>query len=284
MAGYQKGLTVIHGSGASLPVTEETIRRLHRLARGDVWDAGRYKEKSEPIIERQPGRNDRVRFMPVAAGAATEAAMGELMAAYDAIRRDRRVSPLVLMAGVVLDFLCIHPFRDGNGRASRLLMLLLCYHAGAEVGRYISLERIIEENKERYYETLLQSSQGWHEGRHNPWPFANYSLWVLRQAYRELEQRVGETAEPRGAKLELVRDAISRQPRVFKLTDIERACPGVGRDWIQDVLRQMRESGEVAQSVVARARGGRRHGMRVVPSNEGSNKGSVSWQSPIKSV
>jgi hypothetical protein len=236
---------LIHESGASLPVSEETIRRLYALARGEVRDAGRYKERADPIIERRPGQGDRVRFMPVAAGAATEAAMAELVGSYETMHRDRRISPLVLMAGVVLDFLCIHPFRDGNGRASRLLMLLLCYHAGAEVGRYISLERIIEQNKERYYETLLQSSHGWHEGGHNPWPFVNYSLWVLGQAYGEFERRVGETAEPRGAKEQLVRDAIARQARPFRLSEIERACPGVGRDWIRAILRDMKQAGEL---------------------------------------
>ena len=248
VAGYQKALTLIHQSGASLPISEDTLRRLHTLARGDVWDAGRYKEKAEPIIERRPGRDDFVRFMPVAAGAETESAMARLVSVYNEMSGDRRVGPLVLAAGTVLDFLCIHPFRDGNGRVSRLLMLLLHYHAGVEVGRYISLERIIEQNKERYYETLLQSSHGWHEARHNPWPFVNYSLWVLGQAYRELEQRVGETTEPRGAKEQTVRDAIARQAGSFRLSDIERACPGVGRDWIRAILRSMKQSGELSSS------------------------------------
>ncbi len=178
--------------------------------------------------------------MPVEAGTATEAAVAELLTDYCEIARDKRISPLVLMAGVVLDFLCIHPFRDGNGRTSRLLTLLLCYHAGAEVGRYISLERVIEQNKERYYETLQQSSVGWHEGRHNPWPFVNYMLWILKQAYNEFEQRVGDVADPIGAKAALVREAIVKLPRSFRLVDVESACPGVGRDWIRKVLRQMK--------------------------------------------
>src|SRR5437764_69747 len=91
------------------------------------------------------------------------------------------------MGGFILDFLCIHPFRDGNGRVSRLLMLLLCYYAGAEVGRYISIERLIEENKQRYYETLELSSKDWHEGKHNPWPFINFVLWILKEASKEFE-------------------------------------------------------------------------------------------------
>jgi Fic family protein len=244
VAGYQKALRLIHESGRALAMSQETIKRLHQLARGDVWDAGRYKEKTEPIIERRPV-GDRVRFMPVKAGAATEKTMAALVSAYDVMARDRRLSPLVLMAGVTLDFLCIHPFRDGNGRTARLLTLLLCYHAGAEAGRYISLERIIEQNKERYYETLQQSSAGWHEGRHNPWPFVNYMLWILKEAYREFEQRVGDTAEPRGAKAQLVRQAIERQRDRFSVGELERQCPGVGRDWIRAILRRLKEEKKV---------------------------------------
>jgi Fic family protein len=245
LARYQKALSLIHESGRKLAVTQETIQRLHQLARGEVWDAGRYKEKTEPIIERRPGQDDRVRFMPVAAGAATEAAMAELVSAYDVMARDRRLAPLVLTAGVVLDFLCIHPFRDGNGRVSRLLTLLLCYHAGAEVGRYISIERVIEQHKERYYETLQQSSAGWHEGRHNPWLFVNFMLWIFQEAYREFEQRVGETAEPMGAKAQTVRAAIERQTGSFSVADLERLCPAVGRDWIRSILRKMKQEGKL---------------------------------------
>src|SRR6185437_10159893 len=114
-------------------------------ARGDIWDAGKYKEKAEPIIERSADGKSRIRFMPVEAGPATEAAMAELTELWVVSHRDGRVNHLLTMAGFVLDFLCIHPFRDGNGRVSRLLMLLLAYHGGAEVGRYISLERLIEQ-------------------------------------------------------------------------------------------------------------------------------------------
>lgn len=255
VAGYRRALNLIHSGGPTLAVSEPTLRQLHRLARGEIWDAGRYKERAEPIVERRPGRADLVRFMPVAAGAATEAALAELVDRYRTMAGDRRVSPLVLMAGVVLDFLCVHPFRDGNGRVSRLLGLLLCYHAGAEVGRYISLERVIEQNKERYYETLHQSSAGWHEGRHNPWPFVNYTLWVLAQAYAEFERRVGETGEPIGAKSDLVRAAIAKRQSSFRVSDLERDCPGVGRDWIRRLLRQMK--GENKLRLLGRGAGAR---------------------------
>jgi len=100
------------------------------------------------------------------------------------------------------------PVRDGNGRASRLLFLLLCYHLGFEVGRYISFERLIEQNKERSYETLKLSSQGWHEGKHDPWPYINFLLYTLIDASKEFEKRVGETASPKGSKTALILAAI----------------------------------------------------------------------------
>jgi hypothetical protein len=171
--------------------------------------------------------------------------MREMIALWHDCLRQRQIHPLIAVAGMNLDFLCIHPFRDGNGRVSRLLLLLQCYHLGFEVGRYISLERVIEENKDRYYETLEQSSRGWHEGRHDPWPFINYILFILKTAYREFEDRVGQVASPRGAKADMVLAAVRAQTGAFRLADIERACPGVGREWIRTLLADLKRSGEV---------------------------------------
>lgn len=242
--GYRDALNLIHTQGAKLPVSEETIRRLHRLCRGDVWDAGQYKDKEGDIIEKHPNGRQRVRFKPLSV-AQTPQAMAELVQAWDQCLKERWVHPLVALGAFNLDFLCIHPFRDGNGRASRLLLLLQCYHLDLEVGRYISLERLIEQNKERYYETLEQCSQGWHDGTHNPWPFINYLLWILKTAYKEFEERVGQTAEPRGAKAAMVREAVMKQAGEFRLSDIEQACPAVGREWIRTILAEMRQAGEV---------------------------------------
>jgi Fic family protein len=243
--GYRSALDLVHGQAANLPATVDTIRELHRLTRGNSWDGGQFKERAEPIIERYPDGRTRVRFQLVAAGEPTEAAMAELVGHWAATQKDRSVAGLVAMAAFSLDFLCIHPFRDGNGRVSRLLMVLLSYHAGAQVGRYVSLERLIEQNKDRYYETLEQSSHGWHEGGHDPWPFVNYVLWLMKQAYAEFESRVGETVDERGAKEDLVRQTIARQVGPFRLADLERACPGVGRDWIRAILRDMKRANEL---------------------------------------
>lgn len=247
VAGYRDGLNLIHTQGASLPVSEETILHLHKLSRGNIWDAGQYKDKPVDIIEKLPGGGERVRFRSVIP-ADTPEFTRKLVSLWRDQSRDHDISPVIVMAAFNLDFLCIHPFRDGNGRVSRLLLLLTAYHLGIEVGRYISLERLIEDNKERYYETLQQSSQGWHDGKHDPWPYVAYLLFIFKKAYDEFAERAGEVSAPKGEKAELVLNAIRQQPREFRLVDIEQACPGVGRDWIQTLLTEMKAKGELACS------------------------------------
>jgi Fic family protein len=242
--GYRDALRLIHEQGKKLPISGETILNLHRLCKGEIWDAGKYKEKDGDIIERYPNGRERVRFKPVEATKAPSF-MRELIKMWDRCLLEKWVHPLIAMAGFNLDFLCIHPFRDGNGRVSRLIVLLQCYHLGFEVGRYISLERLIEQNKERYYETLEQSSEGWHEGKHVPWPYVNFFLYTLKAAYREFEERVGQIKGPRGSKTELVEAAIHKFSSPFMLSDLERSCPGVSRDMIRKVLRDLRKSGQV---------------------------------------
>lgn len=165
--------------------------------------------------------------------------MKQLLELWQEGVKEKWVPLPIAVAAFNLDFLCIHPFRDGNGRVSRLLLLLQCYGLGYEVGRYISLERIIEENNDRYYETLEQSSQGWHQGAHNPWPYINFVLFILKTAYREFEEHVGLIKDPRGAKTELVEAAVRNASGPFSLIEMERLCPGVSRDMIRRILRQM---------------------------------------------
>jgi Fic family protein len=242
--GYRQALTWIHEQGEKIPISEETILQLHRMTRGEIWDAGKYKEKDGDIIEKFPDGRSRVRFKTVPAKD-TPICMRDLVELYDDAVKDRKVPPLVLLAAFNLDFLCIHPFRDGNGRVSRLLMLLQCYHLGIEVGRYISLERLIEQHKERYYETLQQSSQGRHEGKHDPWPYINYLLSILKMAYKEFEDRMGRIKSPRGAKTELIEKAVRDFSSEFSVSDLERACPGVSRDMVRRVLRDLQARGDV---------------------------------------
>jgi len=242
--GYRNTLRLIHEQAARLPVSEDTNLKLHKLAKGDIWDAGKYKEKESDIIEKYPDGTSRVRFRTVSP-ARTPTFMAELIDLWNQCLRERWVHPLVAMAAFNLDFLCIHPLRDGNGRVSRLLLLLQCYHLGYEVGRYISIERIIEQSKDRYYETLEQSSQGWHEGKHDPWPYIHYVLYTLKTAYHEFKERVGQLKSPKGAKTELIKAAINSFSGEFTLSDLERACPGVSRDMIRRVLQELQGLREV---------------------------------------
>ncbi len=242
--GYRQALDLIHTKGAVLPVTEATIRRLHSLSRGGRGDAGEYKQTENDIIEVHPGGRREVRFRTVRA-ADTPPFMAELIQRWQEVETQRVVHPLIALAAFNLDFLCIHPFRDGNGRASRLLFLLECYHAGLEVGRYVSLEHLIEQNKERYYETLKLSSEAWHQGQHNPWHYINFLLYTLIEACKELERRVGQTASPRGSKTALILNAIDRRDGPFQAADLQRDCPGVGVDLIRRILKEKRQLGQV---------------------------------------
>jgi len=143
-------------------------------------------------------------------------------------------------------FETIHPFLDGNGRMARLLTLLLFYHSGYEVGRYISLEHLIENQREGYYDALFKSSQGWHEGRHSLVPWWEYFLGVmLLGAYQEFERRTGELTNAHGAKSEMVLSAIKKLPQQFQYADLTRACPNVSRPTIKRVLGKLRDEGEI---------------------------------------
>ena len=243
--GYRDALKLIHERISQLPISAATICELHRLTRGQIWDAGQYKEKDGDIIERSSDGRERVRFHTVSA-TATPAAITNLVQDWQNCLDERWIHPLIALSAFNLDFLCIHPFRDGNGRVSRLLLLLQCYLLGYEVGHYISLERLIEQNKARYYETLEQSSQGWHEGQHDPWPYINYVLSILKMAYQEFAERVGDIKAPRGTKTEQILIAINRCSGLFTLTQLEQACPGVSRDMIRRVLREQQNAGAIA--------------------------------------
>jgi|APIni6443716594_1056825.scaffolds.fasta_scaffold121081_1 Fic family protein len=242
--GYRQALALIHGQGVALPISEETILRLHRLARGEIWDAGKYKEKDTDIIEKHPNGRSRIRFRTVPA-VKTPKHMKELVDIYNDSIDEQRIPPPVLLSAFNLDFLCIHPFRDGNGRVSRLLLLLQSYHLGFEVGRYISLERLIEQNKERYYETLEQSSYRWHEGKHDPWPHINYILFIIKTAYREFESRLGQLQSPRGEKTDLILRAIDRTLSGFRVAELQNECPNVSVDMIRRVLKSLRAREQV---------------------------------------
>jgi Fic family protein len=242
--GYRNALRLIHERTAELPVSVDTIRRLHAISRAEEPDGGRYREHAMDIIESHADGSRRVRFSAIDA-ARVPAAMEDLVQQWDTCLRERSIHPIVALAVMNLDFLCIHPFHDGNGRVSRLLWLLQHHQLGYEAGRYISLERLIEEAKDRYYETLQQSSNGWHQGVNDPWPYVNYSIYVLKSAYKDLEERVGSTSSPRGEKRSIILAAIDRATGPFSASGLQAECPGVGLDFIRKTLGRLRDGGRV---------------------------------------
>jgi Fic family protein len=241
---YRAALDWIHNEGAKISISEQTILKLHQMSRGEIWDAGKYKEKEVDIIEKLPVGGQRVRFKTLGPSKTPEYTV-KLCEYWREAIKEKDIHPLIALGAFNLDFLCIHPFRDGNGRVSRLLLLLQCYILGYEVGRYISLERLIEQNKERYYETLERSSQGWHEGKHDPWSYINYLLYILKTAYQEFETRVGQIKSPKGSKTEFIEAAVNSFAKDFAVSDLERACPGVSRDMIRIVLRNLQKSKKI---------------------------------------
>lgn len=246
VAGYRDALALIHESGPDMPFSQGTVLQLHGLLyRYMPQPGGHWKATNNDIVERHPDGSTRVRFRPVAAHL-TPMAMADLMARYVQARDQHLADPLVLVPLVILDFLCIHPFPDGNGRMARLLTLQLLYHDDYAVGRYISLERIFEESKESYYETLEASSQGWHEATHDITPWLDYFWGALLRAYKEFEQRVGSIERGRGAKGDRVRAEVLRRTLPFSISDIEQACPGISRDMVRLVLRALKAEGLIA--------------------------------------
>ncbi|MFN7946175.1 MAG: Fic family protein [Blastocatellia bacterium] len=271
--GYRRALDLIHTNAADLAITPALLKQLHHTIQEGGGDAGQWKQIENEIIEFRPDGPPVIRFRPVAA-AGTVAAVDEMCLAYRHAINQGTTQPVLAVAALVLDFLCIHPFRDGNGRVSRLLTLLALYQHGYEVGRYISLERLVEESREEYYEALRRSSEGWHKGRHELLPWLTYFVTILRRAYREFEQRAGGVKSPRGAKTSLIENAIAAFPGAFSLADVERECPGVSRDMVRRVLREMQQAGQV--ECLGRGPGAMWRRKEVLPSKEGNKEGIVS--------
>lgn len=244
VAGYRKALELIHKKHQSLKIATDTIKKLHYLCRSELWDAGKWKEKNNDIIRKHTDGRVEVIFKPVSA-AKTPEIMKQLCLTYENSINQLKYPGLYAVACLVFDFLSIHPFRDGNGRVSRLLALLALYQHGFMVGKYISLERIIEQSKETYYEMLNKSSQKWHEAKHDVIPWFNYFLGTVLAAYKEFEARAGNIKPVRGAKTEIVINAIEKQIGEFTISDIEKECLVVSRDMIRVIFRQLQKERKI---------------------------------------
>ncbi|MBC77191.1 MAG: cell filamentation protein Fic [Halobacteriovoraceae bacterium] len=245
VAGYRDALALIHELFEDIPFSSNVLLQLHTyIYKYMPTPGGRWKSTDNEIIETLPSGKVRVRFKAVAAFE-TPKYMQELEENYRSIIDKNMIDPLVVIPLAVLDFLCIHPFSDGNGRVARLLTLLLLYHFDYQVGRYISLERIFEQSKEDYYRTLEESSQGWHENKHDPLPWLNYFWVALLKAYKEFEERVGTINPGKGSKSNQVRQFVMKQLGAFSISDIEKEFPWISRDMIRIVLREMRDENTI---------------------------------------
>lgn len=245
LAGYRSALNWIFSRKRPVPIEPSTILHLHALAQGGTsGDAGRWKQRDNEIIEFLPSGERKIRFLPISA-AKTPKAIQQLCLAYHDVSGIEKVPILITIATFIFDFLCVHPFRDGNGRVSRLLTTLLLQQTGFAVGRYVSLEKLIEERKEDYYDILASCSQGWHEGQNEIIPWWNYFLSILKQAYDSFAARVESATSHRHGKSELVTQAIQSAIGPFTLSEIQQVCPSVSGQLIKKILNQMKHNGEL---------------------------------------
>lgn len=258
IAGYRDAMELIHQAGKDMPVSSNVVLQLHsRLYTYMSEEGGHWKSIDNEIVEKDADGNiTRVRFKAVSA-VATEQAMQDLVDNYALALADG-LDPVLIIPLFILDFLCIHPFRDGNGRVSRLLTNQLLYRAGYDVGRYISLERRFLETSKTYYETLERSSQGWHEDNHDAMPWVRYFWGVILSAYREFEERVGNIKAGSGSKSKRVREAVERKVVPFRSADLKKEVPDVSRDTIRMVLREMKKEGLIKSE-------GHGRGVRWIP-------------------
>lgn len=246
IAGYRDVLNTIHENYDFIPVRPGMILQLHR----DLYKfsnsaiGGNFKNSDNIIAEELPNGTKRVRFQPVPAWETSEA-MDSLCSALQEALKDPEMDPLLLMPMFILDFLCIHPFNDGNGRMSRLLTLLLLYRSGYFVGKYISLERLIADSKETYYEVLQDSSTSWHEGTNDYLPFVRYMLGIVIAAYREFVSRADVLITRGLSKPERVREIIRSTTGKNTKTQIMKQCPDISQKTVERALKELLDNGEI---------------------------------------
>jgi len=254
LAGYRQALDWIFSRKRQVSVIPKVIQRLHAFAQGGFSvDAGELKERDNEIIEILQNGERKIRFVPTSAKD-TPKTVDTLCRNYREACNEQRVPALLIVSTFVFDLLCIHPFRDGNGRVSRLATTLLLQSHGFQVARYVSLERLVEQSKEEYYSVLAKCSQGWHEGKNDILPWWNYFLSVLRLAYKEFERQVGST-EARPAKSDMVKQTILAQVEQFTLGDLAAQLPSASTQLIKKILAELKKQGKIR--LIGRGRGAR---------------------------
>jgi Fic family protein len=246
IAGYRDALAEIHTGYADMDFRQSDILRLHAIMMNFTGYsyAGKYKEVDNDIIEEDQFGRRRVRFHPTSA-ADTPDEMEQLALAYQVARDNPNINQLLLIPCVILDFLCIHPFRDGNGRMSRLLSLLLLYKNGFDAGKYISFEEQINIRKGNYYEALQQSSVGWHENQSDYFAFIMEFLTTLYMCYKELDKRFAVIGNRKVTKQARVEATVLNSLTPISKSDIGKILPDVSATTIEAVLGQMVRDGQI---------------------------------------
>ena len=248
IAGYREVLATIHESYEYITPRPTIILQLHRdlysYSQGNI--DGTYKNSDNVIAETDAEEHQKARFIPVPAFQTAEA-IDELCARFLEAWEANLIDKLILIPMFILDFLCIHPFNNGNGRMSRLLTLLLFYKAGYIVGKYVSMEMLIEKTKETYYEALQASSFGWHEGENSYKPFVKYYLGIMLKAYNEFENRVEHLKYHNLSKPDRIKAVIDNKVGKITKKEIMELCPDISKVTVERTLTDLVKSGYIAK-------------------------------------
>lgn len=244
-AGYRDATDMLMRLDSYEPLSIPFVLHLHRLLFAHTdGNGGHLKTDQNLIVSHESGRRETV-FTPPPPEE-TEFLLGELLARYEAAKREGRTHPVVLVGALILDFLAIHPVADGNGRLARLLTMYELLAQGYGVVRYVSIEQRVFESKNSYYANLYESQRRWHESEHGVWPWISYLADILAGAYESFEQRIAAAGEMTGSKQDRIRSYILEQaPAVFRRRDVERAMPGISVATIRLVLNELRDRGEI---------------------------------------
>lgn len=253
IAGYRRVLDIIHESFEHIDLNKNNILAFHNQLYfySETNNKGKFKISDNTIVEIDAFGNKKVRFQPVSSFE-TENYFNEMISAYEVAVKEN-VQPLILIFALIHDFLCIHPFDDGNGRMSRLLTLLLLYKSGYLVGRYISIEMLIEETKETYYEVLQNSSENWHSGDNNPLPFIKYMLGILIKAYRDCEDRFNLIRKGKLTSAEKVFSFIQNSLKPLSKKEITHFCLDISTRTIERALKELQDNQKIKQVGSSRA-------------------------------
>ena len=245
IAGYRDALNIVHESFAYIPLTPNYILQLHKilLSHTDSGFGGSFKNVQNYISAEDVAGRRFTLFAPPAPYETPEA-VREICDEYNHAIGEGKVDPLLLIPVFIHDFLCIHPFLDGNGRMSRLLTTLLLYRAGYEIGKYISLEAKIEKNKEAYYDALADSQIGWHDGKDDPTTFVKYLLGTIIAAYRDFDDRIGIVSP---SSLDTVKNAIESRLGKFTKRDILELCPTLSASTVERHLKKLAAEGYISR-------------------------------------